>query len=83
MWQGAKRAVDAKTSAAIAKVARDGGAVAVGVFVDEDYRQITQRCKMAGIGTAQLHGESARASLQLLPTDLEVTLYWNVFRFFY
>lgn len=73
MWQGAKRAVDAKTSAAIAAVARDGGAVAVGVFVDESFDQIIHRCELAGISTAQLHGDGARASLQLLPSTLEVS----------
>ena len=72
MWQKAKRAVDAKTAAAIAAVARDGGAAPVGVFVDETYDEIVERCELAGISTAQLHGDGARATLQLLPSALEV-----------
>lgn len=43
MWQKAKRAVSAETARAIAEVARQGGAKAVGVFVDEDAASISQR----------------------------------------
>ncbi len=43
MWQKAKRAVSAETARAIAEVARQGGAKAVGVFVDEDAATISQR----------------------------------------
>ena len=72
MWKKAKRAVNAETAAAIAAVARDGGAVPVAVFVDEDCDEIVGRCALAGISTAQLHGDGARATLQLLPSALEV-----------
>jgi phosphoribosylanthranilate isomerase len=44
----------------------------VGVFVDEDAATITQRCRQAGIQIAQLHGDSSRACLNSIPTDLQV-----------
>lgn len=72
MWKKAKRAVDNATAAAIAAVARDGGAAPVGVFVDEGYEEIVERCGLAGISTAQLHGDGARATLHLIPPSLQV-----------
>lgn len=72
MWQKAKRAVSAETARAIAEVARQGGAKAVGVFVDEDAASISQRCLDAGIPVAQLHGDGARAALPDLDPSLEV-----------
>lgn len=72
MWPKAKRAVSDETAAAIAAAAREGGAAAVGVFVDEDASTITQRCRQAGIQIAQLHGDDSRASLNSIPTDLQV-----------
>lgn len=72
MWPKAKRAVSDETAAAIAAAAREGGAQAVGVFVDEDAATITARCRAAGIGTAQLHGDASRAALNGVPADLQV-----------
>lgn len=72
MWPKAKRAVSDETAAAIAAAAHGGGATAVGVFVDEDASTITQRCRQAGIQIAQLHGDGSRASLNSIPTDLQV-----------
>jgi phosphoribosylanthranilate isomerase len=46
MWQGSKRAVDTKTAAAIAAVARDSGAVPVGVFVSENADAIADACEV-------------------------------------
>lgn len=74
MWCKAKRAVGNETAAAIAAVAREGGAQAVGVFVDEDAATITQRCRQAGIAVAQLHGDASRAAVNDLPEDLQVIL---------
>jgi phosphoribosylanthranilate isomerase len=72
MWPKAKRAVSDETAAAIAAAAREGGAAAVGVFVDEDAATITQRCRHAGIPVAQLHGDASRACVNSIPEDLQV-----------
>lgn len=73
MWPKAKRSVSDATAAAIAAAAREHGAQPVGVFVDEDAATIARRCRAAGIGIAQLHGDPARAALlQGLPQDLQV-----------
>jgi len=72
MWPKAKRSVATETASQIAAVARESGAQAVGVFVDEDATTIAQRCADAGIDIAQLHGDGARASLPQLPESLKV-----------
>ncbi|GIL70518.1 hypothetical protein Vretifemale_1255 [Volvox reticuliferus] len=77
MWQKAKRSVSIDTARSIATVARDGGARAVGVFVDEDAGTISARCRDAGIPVAQLHGDGARASLPDLDPSLEVVYVLN------
>ncbi len=43
MWPKAKRSVSDDTAITIAHVAREHGAVAVGVFVDEDAETINRR----------------------------------------
>ena len=55
MWQGSKRAVDVRTAAAIAAVARDSGAVPVGVFVNENADAISDACQVAPSLSAQAH----------------------------
>ncbi|GLC37741.1 hypothetical protein PLESTB_001472100 [Pleodorina starrii] len=77
MWQKAKRAVSADTARSIASVAREGGASAVGVFVDEDAATISARCRDAGIPVAQLHGDGARSALPDLDPSLEVVYVLN------
>ena len=60
MWPKAKRSISIETAAGIAAAAREHGAQPIGVFVDEDAATIAARCKQAGIGIAQLHGDDAR-----------------------
>ena len=74
MWPGSKRAVDVKTAAAIAAVARDGGATPVGVFVNENADEIADACEAARLPVAQLHGDGARAAMLLLPSALQVSV---------
>ena len=62
-----------ETAAEISEAARQHGAKPVAVFVDENFADIVRCCKAAGIGTAQLHGKGARASLPDLPNWLEVS----------
>ncbi len=73
MWPDSKRAVDVKTAAAIAAVARDGGATPVGVFVSENADAIAEACDAARLSVAQLHGDGARAAMLLLPSALQVS----------
>jgi phosphoribosylanthranilate isomerase len=72
MWPKAKRAVSDETAAAIAAAAKQHGALAVGVFVDEDAATISRRCRAAGIPIAQLHGDASRAVVNEVPADLQV-----------
>jgi phosphoribosylanthranilate isomerase len=73
MWPGARRAVPPAQAASIAAAGRAAGAKAVvGVFVDEDADAIVAACSAAGITTAQLHGDGARAALPHLPPHLSV-----------
>jgi hypothetical protein len=72
MWPKAKRAVSDETAAAIAAAAKQHGAQAVGVFVDEDAGTISRRCRAAGIPIAQLHGDASRAVVNEVPADLQV-----------
>ena len=55
----------------------------MGVFVDEDGATITRRCRQAGIGMAQLHGDASRAAVNDIPQDLQVgvgVLGWQALR---
>lgn len=72
MWPKAKRAVSDETAAAIAAAAKQHGAQAVGVFVDEDADTISSRCRAANIPIAQLHGDASRAVFNQVPADLQV-----------
>lgn len=72
MWPKAKRSVSDTTAAEIAAAARTHGAQPVGVFVDEDAATITARCRSAGLGIAQLHGQPARDALAGIPPELQV-----------
>lgn len=72
MWPKAKRSVAPPVAQAIAAVARQHGAQAVGVFVEEDAQTIEDRCQEAGIRVAQLHGDVAREALGSLPPTLQV-----------
>jgi phosphoribosylanthranilate isomerase len=72
LWQGAKRAVSISIAAQIAAEAVQRGAQPVAVFVDEDADTIVRVCSEAGISTAQLHGDGARAALPDIPPELQV-----------
>ena len=57
-------------AAEIAAAAQEGGAEPVGVFVEEGAAAIEAACDAAGLRTAQLHGDGARAALRTLPERL-------------
>lgn len=64
LWPGSRRSVDRVTAKDIATVAREAGAVPVGVFVDESTHEISVICEDAEISIAQLHGKKCRNAVQ-------------------
>jgi phosphoribosylanthranilate isomerase len=76
MWPKAKRAVSDEQAREIAANARRGGALPVGVFVDEGAAEIERRCLASGLRAVQLHGDGARAALaELDPEAVPVVVY--------
>jgi phosphoribosylanthranilate isomerase len=76
MWPKAKRAVSDGAAREVAAAARAGGALPVGVFVDEGAAEIERRCRASGLRAAQLHGDGARAALaELDPEAVPVVVY--------
>lgn len=76
MWPKAKRSVSDATARDIGAAARAGGALPVGVFVDEGAAEIERRCRASGLRAAQLHGDGARAALaELNPEAVPVVVY--------
>ncbi|CAG9465214.1 unnamed protein product [Pedinophyceae sp. YPF-701] len=78
MWQKAGRAVSAEAARAIADAASAGGALPVGVFVEEGAEEIAERCRAAGLRVAQLHGDNARAALNHLPPSDELSIIYVI-----
>ena len=70
LWPMAKRAVSCSVAKEISAVAREHGARAVGVFVDEDAAAIQRSAEAIGLDLVQLHGEGARAAFPDLPASL-------------
>ena len=71
LWPKSKRSVDLALAREIADAAKAGGAIPVGVFVDESVDAITSACAATGIDHAQLHGDGARGALKDLPMSIK------------
>ncbi|CAI5995653.1 unnamed protein product [Closterium sp. NIES-64] len=54
LWPKAKRSIALPVAARVAAAARSGGAVPVGVFVDENAAEIEAACREAGVFVAQV-----------------------------
>ncbi|KAK1313336.1 hypothetical protein QJS10_CPA06g00662 [Acorus calamus] len=66
VWPGSKRSVSHSVAKEIAKVARDYGAVPVGVFVDDDANTILRASDACDLELVQLHGDASRETLPVL-----------------
>ena len=60
-----KRSVSLNVAKEISKDAREHGAEPVGVFVEEDAKEIEQACDATNITFVQLHGDRARSAFQI------------------
>jgi len=63
LWPKSKRSVSLNVAKEISKAAREHGAEPVGVFVEEDAKEIEQACDATNIAFVQLHGDRARSAL--------------------
>lgn len=72
MWPKAGRYVPPLVAREIASAARDNGAQAVGVFVDESPEEIWDVCDTAHVKIAQLHGTPSQKGLSSLNNSLKV-----------
>nr|ABK27046.1 unknown [Picea sitchensis] len=66
LWPKSKRSVSLNVAKEISKAAREHGAEPVGVFVEEDAKEIEQACDATNIAFVQLHGDRARSALSNL-----------------
>jgi phosphoribosylanthranilate isomerase len=71
LWPQSKRSVSLEVGKEIAAKAKEGGAVPIGVFVDETVEQIVQACDFCDLDHAQLHGDGARMALKDLPMRIK------------
>ena len=57
LWPKSKRSISLELATEVAAAAKAGGAIPVGVFVDEGVEEIKAACAQVGLDHAQLHGE--------------------------
>ncbi|KAI4383959.1 hypothetical protein MLD38_009737 [Melastoma candidum] len=72
LWPKSKRSVSFSTAKEISKVAREHGAMPVGVFVDDDADTILEAAKMADLEYVQLHGNNSRAAFPVLVKERRI-----------
>ncbi|XP_024032271.1 N-(5'-phosphoribosyl)anthranilate isomerase 3, chloroplastic-like, partial [Morus notabilis] len=69
VWPNSKRSVSVSVAKEISKVAREYGAMPVGVFVDDDLDTILRVSDAADLELVQLHGDNSRAAFPALVQD--------------
>lgn len=66
VWPNSKRSISVSVAKEISKVAREYGAMPVGVFVDDDIDTILRVSDAADLELVQLHGDNSRAAFPVL-----------------
>ncbi|AEE28179.1 N-(5'-phosphoribosyl)anthranilate isomerase 2 [Arabidopsis thaliana] len=66
IWPHSKRSISLSVAKDISKVAREGGAKPVGVFVEDDENTILRAADSSDLELVQLHGNGSRAAFSRL-----------------
>ncbi|ANM68308.1 phosphoribosylanthranilate isomerase 2 [Arabidopsis thaliana] len=66
IWPHSKRSISLSVAKDISKVAREGGAKPVGVFVEDDDNTILRAADSSDLELVQLHGNGSRAAFSRL-----------------
>ncbi|KAG7554217.1 Ribulose-phosphate binding barrel [Arabidopsis suecica] len=77
VWPNSKRSISLSVAKDISKVARDGGAKSVGVFVDDDENTILRAADASDLELVQLHGNGSRAAFSRLVRERRVIYVLN------
>ncbi|KAI3931723.1 hypothetical protein MKW92_031885 [Papaver armeniacum] len=72
MWPSSKRSVSLSVAKEISKVAKEYGAEAVGVFVDDDADTILRASDAAELDLVQLHGNCSREAFSILQQERRI-----------
>ncbi|CAN8298264.1 unnamed protein product [Cochlearia groenlandica] len=77
IWPHSKRSISLSVAKDISKVAREGGAKPVGVFVDDDESTILRAADASDLELVQLHGNGSRAAFAGLVHERKVIYVLN------
>lgn len=77
IWPHSKRSVSLSVAKEISRVAREGGAKPVGVFVDDDESTVLRAADAADLELVQLHGNGSRAAFSGLVRERRVIYVLN------
>ncbi|EOA21332.1 hypothetical protein CARUB_v10001692mg [Capsella rubella] len=77
IWPNSKRSISLSVAKDISKVARDGGAKPVGVFVEDDESTILRAADASDLELVQLHGNGSRAAFSGLVRERRVIYVLN------
>ncbi|XP_048139717.1 N-(5'-phosphoribosyl)anthranilate isomerase 1, chloroplastic-like isoform X2 [Rhodamnia argentea] len=72
LWPNSKRSISLSTAKEISKVAREYGALPVGVFVDDDADTILKASDATNLEYVQLHGNGSRAAFSVLAQEKQI-----------
>uniref|UniRef100_A0A1J3EIA2 phosphoribosylanthranilate isomerase n=1 Tax=Noccaea caerulescens TaxID=107243 RepID=A0A1J3EIA2_NOCCA len=77
IWPHSKRSISLSVAKDISKVARDGGAKPVGVFVEDDASTILRAADTSDLELVQLHGNGSRAAFSGLVRERRIIYVLN------
>ncbi|XP_024011526.1 N-(5'-phosphoribosyl)anthranilate isomerase 1, chloroplastic isoform X2 [Eutrema salsugineum] len=77
IWPHSKRSISLSVAKDISKVAREGGAKPVGVFVEDDESTILRAADASDLELVQLHGNGSRAAFSGLVRERRVIYVLN------